>query len=74
MIRQIWRGMYWMPYVGEHPGNAGVLIFTMMGAAAGGLIGAAVMLVFFGPMYCYGAYDRAQLSDRMSKKAQSESN
>jgi len=68
MIKQIWRGMHWMPYVGEHPGNVFLMMFIVMGAAAGGFGGAAVMLVFFGPIYCYGAYDRAQISDRRKKE------
>lgn len=73
IIRQIIRGCGTLPHVGEHPGTAFLFVFVLMGAAAGashggwrGAIGGALFMgACMAPPYLYGAYDRAQVSDRI---------
>lgn len=73
VMRQIVRGCGNLPHVGEHPGTIAVLLFTGMGAVAGAhrsvlgaFVGALLMAAVFGPMYLWGAYDRARISDRIA--------
>jgi len=65
IIRQTWRGCWDLPYVGSHPGTLIVFIMIVSGAIAGGVAGALIMTIFFGPMYLFGAYGRANCSDTM---------
>lgn len=72
-LRQIIRGCGILPHVGEHPGTGWLIVFIMMGAFAGrgggiwGVLGGALfMAVFMGSIYLYGAYCRAEDSDRWS--------
>ena len=72
-FRQTIRGCGNLPHVGEHPGTEMLILFIIMGALAGakgGLTGAIVGALFMGlfliPVYLYGAYDRANLSDKIS--------
>lgn len=74
-LNQVVRGCRALPHVGGHPGTGVVVAFVAMGFVAGvragiakGLIGALIMLAIFGPMYLWGAYDRAQLSDREARR------
>lgn len=75
IFRQIVKGCGALPYVGEHPGTgpfaALVLIIGAAGAQRGGwlglVVGATLALAVFGPMFLYGAYSRANLSDRMRR-------
>lgn len=72
--KQIVRGMGTLPHVGEHPGTRLLLYWIAAGALAGGikggfvgiLGGAAIMIMGLGPLYLWGAYDRARISDRIS--------
>lgn len=73
VLRQIIRGCGTLPHVGEHPGTVLVVFIVVLGVVAGGrggwlgaLLGGVLMLGVFGPMYLWGAYDRANISDRMS--------
>lgn len=75
IIRQCIRGTQNLPGVGEHPGTLWIIVWPLGGAVAGfehGVTGAAVgVLVFlclFGPLYLYGAYERAQLSDQIVQR------
>lgn len=75
MIRQIIRGCGTLPHVGEHPGTVMLVGFIICGALAaahrgwnGALGGALIMAIGLGPFYLWGAYDRAQLSDELSKQ------
>lgn len=70
MLPRVIRGCWTLPYVGAHPGTPALIAFTAMGAAAGArdgwhgaLVGVGLMLTVFGPMYLWGAYDRAKISD-----------
>lgn len=73
MIRQIIRGCGNLPHVGEHPGTWFVLLFAILGSAAGfgdgswrgALGGAAIMTAFVLPFYLIGAWSRAEESDRL---------
>lgn len=76
-VRQITRGCGKLPHVGEHPGTALAIGLVAMGALAGnkgGWIGAlggmAFMALFILPIYLYGAYDRANLSDELETQDQ----
>jgi hypothetical protein len=53
--------------INGHPGNVPLVALILMGAAAGGLGGAAIMTGIFLPIYLLGAYDRARLSDKMAR-------
>lgn len=71
-FRQMARGCTDLPHVGEHPGTMMLLCFVVLGALAGrdgglpGVLGgAAIMAIGIGPFYLWGAYDRANLSDRL---------
>lgn len=71
-LRQAIRGCGTLPHVGEHPGTLMLIAFLLMGALAGEkggwrgcIIGAAVMALFIGPIFLWGAYDRANLSDQL---------
>jgi hypothetical protein len=35
-----------------------LIVLTLLGFVAGQFVGAAIMLVFYGPLYLYGAYER----------------
>jgi hypothetical protein len=72
-LRQIVRGCGALPHVGSHPGTGMLIIFILLGAAAGvrggwrgALGGAAFMALFMVPMYLYGAYGRANDSDQLA--------
>lgn len=60
MIRQIWRGMQYSDEYGSHPGTPIVLGAVFLGGLAGGWVGAVMMLVVFGALYLYGAYERGR--------------
>lgn len=71
-IRQTIRGCGTLPHVGRHPGNEWMAVFVGAGSlagSAGGWIGAAVgagvMLIWLGPIYLRGAYEAAELSDKL---------
>ena len=75
-LRQMLRGCDDLPHVGSHPGTGLLLVFLVMGAFAGrhagifGILGGvAIMGIVFVPVYLYGAYDRANLSDRLETEA-----
>lgn len=77
MVKRPWyvqcvRGCKTLPHVGEHPGTAWVFFMILACGIAGierggfkGFIGGASLAAFFMlPLYLYGAYDRANISDR----------
>jgi hypothetical protein len=63
IIKQTWRGIHYLPVVGDHPGTIWVVAFILIGAVAGGWHGALIGCVWV-PVYLYGAYERAEYSDR----------
>lgn len=74
IISRIFRGCGYLPGYGSHPGTGALFLFIAMAAVAGlragwrgALLGACVMGAVFGPMYLYGAYDRARSFDRARK-------
>lgn len=75
-IKDAIRGSGWLPHVGSHPGTGIVLALVLLTAAAGasasgfiGLLGgAAIGLLFYGPIYLIGAADRARCSDNLVKR------
>ena len=76
VLCQIFRGCTDLPHVGSHPGTGMLFVFILMGAAAGskgGLWGCAggalLMAVCVVPLYLWGAYSRAQDSDRFVYEA-----
>ncbi|MEP3665784.1 MAG: hypothetical protein ABJN42_03510 [Roseibium sp.] len=72
-MTQIRRGVGRLPHVGAHPGTGLVLVMiaisALVGGREGGLIGVIggglIMGLAMGPIYLYGAYDRARLSDKL---------
>lgn len=79
VFHQIIRGCGTLPHVGEHPGTAILLIFLGLGAVAGlqggawGVLGGcALMALVMVPIYLYGAYDRANLSDTLRTREQAK--
>jgi hypothetical protein len=77
VFRQVFRGMTRLPHVGPHPGTGFVVMLIAIAALVGGreagligvLGGAAIMALGVGPIYLYGAHDRARLSDKLENKA-----
>jgi hypothetical protein len=72
IIRQILRGCGNLPCAGEHPGTTMLLGLIIIGLVAGSkngfwgvVVGGAVMAIGIGPIYLFGAYDRANLSDHV---------
>lgn len=75
VIRQVIRGCTNLPYVGPHPGCFIMIMFIIIGAMAGakggisGVIGGScIVAICVLPFFLYGAYDRANLSDKLVKK------
>ena len=69
------RGCGYVDGYGDHPGTIVLLAFVLMGAAAGAqagwrgaVFGAVAMLVVFGPMYLWGAYERSRESERDAQR------
>jgi len=60
VLTRIWRGMHWSKKYGSHPGNTPVVVMIVLGGLAGGVMGAGVMAVMFGPLYIIGAYQRGK--------------
>ncbi len=74
-LKMILRGMKNLPHVGRHPGTGAVLILIFMGGMAGisdgikgALIGAGLMVILFVPIYLWGAYDRARISEKCERE------
>lgn len=73
---QALRGMGNLPHVGNHPGTSFMILLLALGATAGfqsggwkgaAFIGLAVPLSIF-PIYAWGAYDRARISDTHDRR------
>jgi len=72
IYNQCKRGCCDLPGVGEHPGTPMLVFMVILGGIAGGtnglvgaLIGSAAFLTIFAPIYLWGAYERAELSDKL---------
>lgn len=82
VLRQVRRGMGWLPDFGHHPGTGLLIALTGAGAVAGArgggwegaLAGAGAMLVLLGAIYAWGAYGRAEGQDRRRQAGQEQSN
>lgn len=78
IIHKTVRGLGTLPHVGRHPGISSLLFWIAIGSCAGGksgelmgvIGGAALMTVGLGPLFLYGAYDRARISDRIEHRQQ----
>lgn len=79
-LRHVIRGCGFVPGYGNHPGTATLGLFVAMGGGVGAsrgdlgiaLGGALLMLVVFGPMYLYGAYDRSRSAERAAPEPTSD--
>ena len=60
MLKRIWRGLHYSDKYGSHPGTPILCVFVLLGAMAGRLAGALIMLAVFGPLYLIGAYERGE--------------
>lgn len=67
IIKQIWRGCHTLPSVGYHPGTLVVAILIPVGVIAGGFGGGLIMAACTLPVYLWGAYSRAEFSDKYNK-------
>lgn len=61
VVACLMQGVRSSPRYGDHPGTIPLLVLLGCGAAAGGWVGIAVMLILCGPVYLYGAYERGEL-------------
>lgn len=68
IVKQIARGCNTLPGVGSHPGTFIMFILIGLATAAAGVLGFIVGAAVYGPMYLYGAYCRAELSDKMTTR------
>ncbi len=66
-ISWCWKGCFYLPGYGTHSGTPILIGLIIIGALAGveggwkkSLVGAAIMALFFGPMYLIGSYERAK--------------
>lgn len=73
ILRRSLRGCGHMPHVGNHPGTGYVIALIGAGAFAGlrggwlgAIAGACFVACVMVPMYLYGAYERAKLSEKIS--------
>ena len=57
-LTRIARGLRWSERYGSHPGTPVICVLVALGAIAGGVLGAGIMMLVFGPLYLYGAYER----------------
>lgn len=65
------RGCGYLPTCGSHPGTGILIILILCGGLAGAdkgicgvFFGAGLMTLCFGPIYLYGAYDRAKYEEK----------
>lgn len=58
MLKRIWRGLCWSEKYGDHPGTMPLIAYCLIGAVSAGWVGFLGMLLIFGPLYIYGAYER----------------
>lgn len=65
IIKQTWRGCGYLPHVGHHPGTFIVFVLLVCGGVAGGWVGLSAMSTFVLPIYLWGAFERAKLSDHL---------
>jgi len=63
-IRRTIKGMGYLDSCGDHPGTLLLIVFLLMGFVKG----AAIMGVFFAPLYLSGCYDRGKIEDEMNAK------
>jgi uncharacterized membrane protein len=64
IVRQIYRGCTDLPHVGPHPGTIPCMFFILLGGVGGHWFGMVIMAIFILPLYFFGAYCRAEWSDR----------
>ena len=70
------RGFGYLPHCGHHPGLEVLLIFLLMGGAAGAinggwkgfLVGSSAMAAAMGPLAAIGAYERSVLDEELTTK------
>ena len=75
-LKQVMRGCGTLPHVGSHPGFEGAVGMLVVGGVFGaedggwrGVLGGVLLAaIFVVPLYLIGAYDRANESDRLSKR------
>ena len=79
LINKIIRGCGNLPHVGPHPGTETLFLFCALGGVdgakfgwVGALFGFTATLACFGPIYLWGAYDRAELSDTCEAEKRGE--
>lgn len=73
-LKMALRGTRRLPHVGEHPGTPlmmimiaiGFLIGLSKGSLSEAMFTASFMAIWIVPLYLYGGYDRARISDRIS--------
>ena len=79
-IRHTIRGFGYLPHCGHHPGLEVLLIFLLMGGAAGAtnggwkgfLVGSSAMAAVMGPLAAIGAYDRSVLDEELTTEELSQ--
>ena len=80
VIYQTIRGFGYLPHCGHHPGLEVLLIFLLMGGAAGAinggwkgfLVGSSAMAAVMGPLAAIGAYDRSVLDEELTTEELSQ--
>lgn len=78
-LKQAFRGLGTLPYVGEHPGIIMFMMCVVVASLAtadrgsfGFLVGALAMTGALGPILLIGAHDRAEISDYCVKEKENE--
>jgi hypothetical protein len=59
-LRRLWKGARWSERYGSHPGTPVLVMLVTIGGIAGSWPGALVMLLTFGPMWLFGAWERGR--------------
>ena len=68
-LRQTWRGIGYLPHVGDHPGTVPLIMFLVAAAFTGSITGFILIAIPIIIMYCIGAYGRAEFSDNCQAKS-----
>ena len=60
LIQRVVRGCCYSEEYGSHPGTPILIFLVLAGCVARFPVGGIIMLIVFGPMYLFGAWERGK--------------